>query len=97
MTNKRQKHAADYKAKVVLAALREEGTVAELSSRYKVHASQIHGWKKIVLDGLSSLFSGRDAGLKNTGGADSEEVARLHAKIGEITMERDFFKKKCGG
>jgi transposase len=57
MANVRKKHGIDFKAKVAMAALREDGTVAELSSRYGVHASQIHGRKKIALDGVPSLFA----------------------------------------
>ena len=57
MANVRKKHGVDFKAKVALAAVREDGTVAELSSRYGVHASQIHAWKKTVIDGVGSLFA----------------------------------------
>jgi transposase len=58
MANVRKKHSVDLKAKVALAAVREEGTVAELSSRYGVHASQIHAWKKTLIEGIGSLSLG---------------------------------------
>ena len=58
-----KKHGVDFKAKVALAAVREDGTVTELSSRYGVHASQIHAWKKTVLDGVGSLFARGKTGV----------------------------------
>ena len=56
MANVRKKHGIDFKAKVALAAVREDSTVAELSSRYGVHASQTHAWKKTVIDGVAHCF-----------------------------------------
>jgi transposase len=94
MANVRKKHGVDFKAKVALSALREDGTVAELSSRYGVHASQIHAWKKAVLDGVPSLFA--RSTTEASGPSAADEVALLYAKIGELTVERDFFRKRSG-
>ena len=57
MANIRKKHSVEFKAKVASAAVREDGTVAELSSRYGVQASQIHAWKKALIEGVGSLFA----------------------------------------
>ena len=92
----RKRYDATFKAKVALAAVREEGTVAALSSRYGVHPSQIHAWKKTILDGVGSLFARGKSGASDSAAVDDARLAKLYEKIGELTVERDFFRKRSG-
>ena len=85
----RRNHAPSFKAKVALEAAREESTVTELSRKYGVHVNQVRAWKEQLLAGAVELFA--------SGGEvqrDQEDVVKdLHAKIGELTVERDFLSK----
>jgi transposase-like protein len=89
---KQRKHSADFKAKVALAAIREEGTIAELSSKYGVHATQIHKWKKAVLDGVRGVFD-PNASAAPKGMVPEDEVEALYKKIGKLEVERDFLSR----
>ncbi len=93
MANVRKKHSVEFKAKVALAVVREDGTVAELSSRYGVHSSQIHAWKKVLIEGVGSLFARGKVGASEGAAGDEAQLAKLYEKIGELTLERDFFAK----
>jgi len=89
--SKRQQHAPEFKAKVALEALKGEQTVSELASRFRVHPTMIHTWKKALLEGASGVF-GRGGNKAPEG--DEEQMRELHAKIGELAVANDFLSRK---
>ena len=96
MTKSRKKFDAAFKAKIALEALREDATVPELAKRHGVHPNQIYAWKKQVLDKFARLFA-RGASASDNGEEERErEAAKLFAKIGQLTVERDFLARRPG-
>ncbi len=83
----RRRFTADFKAKVALEALRGDRTIQEIASKHKVHPNQVSTWKRRAMDGLGAVFSN---GAERAGREHEAEVHELHAKIGELTVERDF-------
>jgi transposase len=87
---KRKVHSPEFKSKVALAAIKGESTLAELSARFGVNQAQISKWKKEALEGMSDIFSGK---VQKKDVVHEKEIEKLHAKIGKLTVERDFLEK----
>jgi len=92
MKRPRRNHSPAFKAKVALAALKGEKTLAEISQQYEVHPNQIMEWKKRLLEGAERLFENGSSMHEDGEG----KVKALHAKLGELLMERDFLSKALG-
>jgi transposase len=93
MAGQRKRYSADFKAKVALEALRVELTVAQLVAKHGVHQTLINGWKKQAVDGMAGVFSAK---TEASTPADTAEIEKLHAKIGQLVVERDFLRKASG-
>jgi transposase len=91
MPGKRKSHTAAFKAQVALAALKNDRTVSQLASHFGIHATLVHSWKKLLLQGVEQLFaSGSTASSR-----DSEaHEAQLYEQIGRLKMELEWLKKK---
>jgi transposase-like protein len=87
---KRRRFTSDFKARVALEALRGDKPIQEIAARHKVHPNQVSTWKRQALDGLGAIFSN---GADKAGLDHEAEIHDLHAKIGQLTVERDFLAR----
>ena len=88
----RRNHSPAFKAKVAVAAIKGERTLAELAQQFDVHPNQIAQWRAQLLEGASGVF-GEAAKAE---AAPAVDVKTPHAKIGELTLENDFLSGALG-
>jgi len=91
MTSKRKRYSADFKAKVALEALRGELTTAQLATKHGIHPTMVGEWKRQAMEGLTAVFAEQEAAKSS-----EAEIEKLHAKIGQLVVERDFLAKASG-
>jgi len=91
MKKPRRNHSAAFKARVALEAIRGEKTVAEIAAHHEVHATQVTAWKTQLLENAAGVFGGEVVAAD-----EREKIRELHAKIGELTVERDFLDNALG-
>ena len=89
----RRNHSPGFKAKVALAAIKGEKTLAELAVLHDVHTTQIAAWKAQLLEGVAGVFNAGSPAPSSDRGTD---LKTLHAKIGELTLENDFLSAALG-
>jgi transposase-like protein len=88
---RKRKHDAGFMAKVAVAAVKEVHTVSELAGQFGVHPTQIHKWKRRLLDGAAELFTRPGKEPQH----DESEVPELYEQIGRLKMELEWLKKKA--
>jgi len=89
----RRNHSPTFKAKVALAAIKGDRTLAQLSEQFDVHVNQITIWKDQLLEGATEVFDRAGGGKPS---APPVDIKVLHAKIGELTLENDFLEAALG-
>ncbi len=92
MSDKRKKYSPTEKAKIALDAIKSELTLAQITTKYGVHPTQVNTWKKQALAYLPDAFSDKN---KQEATTHETQLAELYEQIGRLKVENDFLKKKC--
>ena len=88
----RKKHSAQFKAKVALAAVQNDETIAQIASRFGVHPTMVSAWKRQMLDGVADIFDTNHHSRKQIQAKNDE----LYRQIGKLKVENDFLSRKLG-
>jgi len=89
----RKRYSAEFKAKVALAALKEDATLSEIAARFEIYPNMVSLWKCQAVEGVSSLFTGK---ANRYDVSQETRIKELHEKIGQLTVERDFLARAFG-
>lgn len=92
MSKKRKNYSAEFKAKVALAAIKNEATVAELAQRFEVHPTMISTWKRSLIEAAPEIFGQSQKSQKKA----AANVDELHRQIGKLKVENDFLARRLG-
>ena len=90
MSKKRNRYSAEFKAKVAVAALRNDETMAELAARFGIHPTMINSWKRFLAESAAEIFQKGHKSRKH----NEAQVDELYRQIGKLQVERDFLSKK---
>lgn len=90
-TPTKKQYSASEKAKIALEAIKGELTIAQISSKYGVHATQINNWRKIALESVVAGFNNKKS---NQAASDEELISKLYQQIGQLSTECEWLKKK---
>ena len=94
MKQKRRTHSAEFKARVAVEAIRGLKTVSQIAADNQIHPVQVSQWKQQMLEASAEVFSrGRES--QGSGGSEGADKERLERKVGQLSMEIDWLKKKC--